>query len=166
MTVQDLIDAWNTATGGDVTLSINGQALQADNNVGGGNNFQIMDLNGALVITELGLTADLPPGGGNTVVGSDTMPLQKTEISINNRLGSSTTVDLSAARSVSDVIDAINDAGAGVTASLNPVGNGLQLTDTTGSTASNLTVGSSATLRPTPSSGPTFRSVTSPKHLC
>lgn len=58
------------------------------------------------------------------------------EIAITNRSGGTTRVDLAGAASVSDVIGRINDAGAGVTASLNSAGNGLMLTDHTGGAGS------------------------------
>lgn len=61
-------------------------------------------------------------------------------ISITNRAGQTTLVDLSSATSVADVIRLINSANAGVTASLNSAGHGLRITDTTGSTVSNLVI--------------------------
>ena len=54
------------------------------------------------------------------------------EISIQNRNGVTTQVDLTGAASVSEIIQRINDADAGVTASLNQTGNGLRLVDNTG----------------------------------
>ena len=65
-------------------------------------------------------------------------------LDITDRSGVGTTVDLSGALSVDDVINEINTAAAsahvGITASLNSAGNGIQLTDTSGSTAHNLIV--------------------------
>ncbi len=61
-------------------------------------------------------------------------------ISITNRLGTAANIDLSGAISLRDVIDRINSASAGVTASLNKSRTGIVLQDVTGSTASNLIV--------------------------
>jgi flagellar hook-associated protein 2 len=65
-------------------------------------------------------------------------------LSLTNRNGVTTSVDLSSCQTVQDVINAINDkAGDGITAAVNAAGNGIQLTDTTGGTTSNLIVASS-----------------------
>jgi flagellar hook-associated protein 2 len=61
-------------------------------------------------------------------------------ISITNRSGSATSINLSGAKSLRDVIDAINSAGAGVTASLNRAKTGIMIQDVTGSTVSNLII--------------------------
>ncbi|MFN6129084.1 MAG: flagellar filament capping protein FliD [Planctomycetota bacterium] len=61
-------------------------------------------------------------------------------ISITNRSGIATSINLSGAKSLRDVIDAINSAGAGVTASLNRSKTGIMIQDVTGSTASNLII--------------------------
>lgn len=63
--------------------------------------------------------------GQNAVNGS---------ISITNTKGSLTNVDLTGCMTVGDVIDAINDSGAGITASINDTGDGLMLVDTNGGT--------------------------------
>lgn len=140
-TVQDLIDAFDTATGGEVTLSISGDALVATNATNGGSDFEIEDANGASVATELGITIDSPnPGGPDTVTGVDLAPTAAASFVITDRSGASATIDLTGAASVTDVIDLINAAGIGVTASLNNAGNGLAITDTTGSTAGNLII--------------------------
>lgn len=99
-------------------------------------------LSGQRLIASLGsrLIKNLNGGAGVTTPGS---------IDITNRAGVTTNIDLSAAKSVDDILSAINDAGAGVTAALNAAGNGLKITDTTGATASNLIIadntGTSAT---------------------
>jgi flagellar hook-associated protein 2 len=61
-------------------------------------------------------------------------------ISITNRAGVTTSVNLSAASSLRDVIDQINGSNAGVTASLNRSRTGLVLQDVTGSQSNNLVV--------------------------
>lgn len=61
-------------------------------------------------------------------------------ISITNRDQQTTSVDLSGATSLRDVIDRINASGAGVTASLNRSRTGLVLQDVTGATDGNLVI--------------------------
>lgn len=61
-------------------------------------------------------------------------------ISITNRSGTTTSVDLSNTSSLRDVIDQINSSNAGVTASLNRSRTGLVLQDVTGSEANNLVI--------------------------
>ena len=61
-------------------------------------------------------------------------------ISITNRSGVTTAVDLSGSSSLRDVLDRINSSNAGVTASLNRSRTGLVLQDVTGSTLNNLVI--------------------------
>ncbi|MBM3964127.1 MAG: hypothetical protein FJ308_03535 [Planctomycetes bacterium] len=61
-------------------------------------------------------------------------------ITITNRAGATTTVNLVGSNSLRDVIDQINASGAGVTASLNRARTGITLQDVTGSATSNLIV--------------------------
>ncbi len=131
-TVQDLINAFNTATGGAVTLDINGQSLRATNSTIGLSNFQIQDVNGSSVANELGIEIDSPLAGSDTVTGNDTDPQLRFEISITNRNGSVFEIDVDGLQTVEETIRHINDAGAGVVASINTVGNGITITDTTG----------------------------------
>jgi flagellar hook-associated protein 2 len=90
-------------------------------------------MSGARIASSLSgpLLSSLRGGAGIGTPGS---------ISITNRAGTSTVVDLSQSESLRDVIDAINAAGAGVVASLNPSKSGIALQDVTGSVASNLRV--------------------------
>lgn len=61
------------------------------------------------------------------------------KIQITDRSGNTAVIDLSATQTVDDVLKAINDSSTiSVTASTD--GDGLVLTDTTGSTSNNLTV--------------------------
>ncbi|MGE3776944.1 MAG: flagellar filament capping protein FliD [Pirellulaceae bacterium] len=53
-------------------------------------------------------------------------------LSLTNRAGVTTSVDLSSTRILAEVIDEINTAGAGITARVNDNRNGIVLTDTTG----------------------------------
>lgn len=158
-TAGDLIDAVNAAfTGGEITMSINGNAFEITDNTGGGGNLRVLQPGTATAVTDLGLFVN---AAVNSVTGVDTNPVETAttetgggQVSITDRNGVAFTADLTTAQSVSDVIDGINDAseaaGAGITASLNRSGNGLTLTDssggagdilvadTTGATATNL----------------------------
>ena len=62
------------------------------------------------------------------------------DIELTNRNGDSSTADLSAAETLGDVVDAINNDAIGITAAINASHNGIVLTDTTGQTTSNLIV--------------------------
>lgn len=153
-TVQDLIDAFNTATGGVVTLSINGQSLRAENFSVGASNFQITDLNGASVATELGIVGDLDNLSGEIIDGVDTQPqgpVLGDSITLTDRNGNSVTVgSLDTFDSLSQIIDAINTqaAAAGpavlITVGLNATGNGLMITDTSGGTSNLIVTGTAA----------------------
>ncbi len=66
-------------------------------------------------------------------------------LSITNRAGTNTNVNLSGSVSLRDIIDKINASSAGVTASLNKSRTGIVLQDVTGSTASNLIVANNDT---------------------
>jgi len=154
----DVISAINTASGGDVTASINtaGTGLQlVDTSTDNGSTLQVTALNSSNAAVDLGILQS-DGDGDATIVGTRVLAGLNSKlignlrgglgttlgtIDITNRLGGgATSVDLSSAESVSDVIDLINDAGAGVTASINNAGNGILLTDTTGGSASNLIV--------------------------
>ena len=133
-TVQDLIDAFNTATGGAVTMSIEGQALRVDDQTGGtSDNLRIRNRNGANVATELGIEINAPV---DFVVGVDTEPIHSgtATVQITNRAGVSSVIDITGEQSLQDIISRINSEATDVTASLNQAGNGLLITDTSGGT--------------------------------
>lgn len=134
-TVQDLIDAFNTQTGGRVVITIEGNALRVTDTTGGEYDFRIIDTNGSTVARKLGID---PFGLTNTQLGVDTFPLPTMlagtglgAIDITNKIGVTTRVDLSTAASISDVLSLINSASAGIIATLNTPGHGILLTDTT-----------------------------------
>ncbi|MCP3904959.1 MAG: flagellar filament capping protein FliD [Planctomycetes bacterium] len=139
-TVQDLIDAVDTTTGGNVAVTIEGQSLRFSDAAGGGGSLTVDDLNGATVTTQIGVNGVHPSG---TILSFDTNPLNTEGLEVDNRLGVQTTIDLGTAESVQDVVDLINAAGAGVTAAINDAGNGITITDTTGGNG-NLTLGGNA----------------------
>jgi flagellar hook-associated protein 2 len=135
-TVGDLINAFDTATGGRVTLAIEDNKLRVTDNTGGPQNLRIDDLGSTSAMAELGLQMNDPVV---TRLGNDTTPTRDVlsasgpgQFEITNSVGATTEVDLSGLSSVDEVLRAINHAGAGVTASLNAAGNGIMLTDTAG----------------------------------
>jgi flagellar hook-associated protein 3 FlgL len=90
--------------------------------------------NNGIVATALGirtlttdtLLSDLNGGDGAQLQAGGTLEVTR-------RDGSLTSVDLSGTQTIQQVLDAINAAGGGsLTASLNPVGNGISLADTSG----------------------------------
>ena len=143
-TAQDLIDAFNTATGGAVTLEIDGDNFVAVNTTTGLSNFQISDVNGSSAASELGIAIISPPLGTDRAEGNTVNPLVSRNITITDRNGGQATIDLSSAESVSDIMTLINDSGIGIQASLNEAGNGLAITDTTGGSQNLIITGGAA----------------------
>ncbi|QQE11375.1 flagellar filament capping protein FliD [Planctomycetota bacterium] len=134
-TIADLIQAVENGTGGAVTLEINGNKLVAIDDTGGSSEFKIASVGDGTAAEDLGLAFEI---AGDSITGSDLNPMQtSTEtgagtIRIQNAAGTIVDVDLSNAESFSDVIDAINNSGAGVTAQVNSAGNGLEIVDESG----------------------------------
>ncbi len=134
-TVGDLINAIDTATGGNITATISNKQITLTDNTGGSGNFVVRDgVGGATTATALGLVID--DAAATTVTGLELQPVgtpaADAEVSITDSLGNAANIDLTTARSVQDLLDLVNNAGIGVTASLNTAGNGITLTDTAG----------------------------------
>ncbi len=142
-TLGDVLDAINTATGGKVTADIapDGQRLRLTD--AGGGTVTVAALNGSNAAQDLGIASSA--GGtllGRKLIAGPNTTLLATlkggagialgKITLQNRAGGTATVDLSSATTVQDVLDAINNAGIGITASLNSAANGIQLQDTSG----------------------------------
>ncbi|MAE64180.1 MAG: hypothetical protein CMJ18_07875 [Phycisphaeraceae bacterium] len=156
-TIGDVTDAISTASGGVVTAEVDaaGTGLKlTDTGPDTGSTFQVTALNSSTAAADLGiLLSDTNADGvidGQRVIATLNSKLVTNlnggsgaglgVISITNRLGSSTNVDISTALSIQQIVDRINASGADVTAALNQAGNGLLLTDQTGSTASDLII--------------------------
>ncbi len=161
-TLQDVVDAINDHedNGGKVLAEINnGQFTLTDQTGGGGpGTFQVTELNDANILSQLGLdvaavgntiTGERVVAGLNTVLldnlnggqGIDTLG----SLSLTDRSGKSATVDLSTATSLNDVINAINNAQDGgadlnLVATLDELGTGITITDTTAAPTSNLVI--------------------------
>ncbi len=117
-----------------------------------GGDFTIEDLFGSHTAEDLGLTANAAVGG--TLTGARIYSGLKTPLlsslnggqglgalgglQLTDRSGATATVNLATAETLDDVINSINSAGLGIRATYNSARTGLQLTDTTGLSASNL----------------------------
>jgi len=153
-TVGDVIDAINNAddNGGKLVASVSadGNGLTLVDTTGVAGNLIVANGVGSLAATQLGIegsyaggAGDLQVDGGAVIASLNSVLLGNLQggsgvatgtLDLRDRLDNSASIDLSSASSVSDVIDAINNAGIGLTASLNDAGNGLKIVDTTGST--------------------------------
>lgn len=162
-TLGDVINKINNDShnAGKVTASlVNGHIVLTDNTGGGGSQpLSVTDINGATAVRALGLDQTAVGNtltGGRIVAGINSVLLhnlrggqgidQLGSITLTDRAGTSATIDLSTATSLDEVINAINgardpgDVKLRLTASLNAAGNGLQIVDSSGDTASNLII--------------------------
>jgi flagellar hook-associated protein 2 len=150
-TVGQVLDLINAAGGGKIVADVapgGGTGIRLTDMTGGGGAITVAALNGSSAAADLGLSGTPTIGtlnGGpliaalnSTLVsslnGGAGIPLG--QISITDRAGGSATINLAGLTSVQDILDAINNSGAGVKASLNVSGNGIQLVDTTGGSGS------------------------------
>jgi flagellar hook-associated protein 2 len=153
--IKQVLDAINAAAPDKLRAS-----LGSDNNLvltdlssDSGFAFKVEQLNGSHAAEDLGFDA---AASGDTITGRRLLAGLKTSLveslnggkgfgalgslSLTDRSGATATVDLSAARTVDDILEAINTAGIGIRAEINAARNGILLLDTTGSTAGNLIV--------------------------
>lgn len=136
VTVQDVLNRIRAADP-DVVAEIapDGKGLHVYSRLNGVD-FSIGENNGQNA-TNLGLRTF----GGTTLLNELNYGIgigldQGTTFNIQRRDGSTTTIDLVGSATVQDVLDQINAADPGIlTAYLNPVGNGISLTDTSGAGA-------------------------------
>lgn len=154
-TIADVLATINAADPArlQAELSTDGDQIRLIDLTAGGGTFAVTALNDSKAAADLGLTGTavggvitsrrLISGLGtslltslNGAAGLGTLGL----LNLTDRSGASAGVNLSWAETLDDVVEAINDAGLGITARVNSARNGLLLTDTTGSTASNLIV--------------------------
>jgi flagellar hook-associated protein 2 len=149
-TVGEVLTAINTATAGKATAAIasNGRSINVTDNTTGSSSFSITNDAGSQAATDLGI-ATAP--SGSTITGSPILAsldsvlvsslkggsgINLGAITIVNRNNQTHSLNLAGASSVSDILSDINNASAGVTASLNASQTGIQITDTTGGTGS------------------------------
>jgi len=135
-TVQEVINAINTAAGADITASHDreGNGLLLTDNTGGTGNLSVTALNSSYAAADLGINKSV---SSDTLEGSDLNPqyiarctkledlnggqgVDANKIEITDHSGGNAEIDLSDAETIGDVIDAINGAsGISVTASVN-----------------------------------------------
>jgi flagellar hook-associated protein 2 len=157
-TVGDLLSALNTAGTGKFTAAIaaDGDRIQITDTTGGGGDLTIADLGSGKAAALLGLTGTTSStaiNGDRLLSGLDSPLLSSLKggaglgelgvLSVTNRSGTVTNIDLSAAETIGDVISTINNSSAGVSAVLNSSRTGLLLRDTTGQSTSNLVLADS-----------------------
>lgn len=135
---------------------VDGRLELTDNSGGSATTFQIEDINSASVVEPLGLNQ---AAVGNTITGRgllagiDSVLLANLrggqgietlgQVALTDRAGNSTTIDLTGAESLHEVVDAINGtqaSGLQLTARINAVGTGIEIVDNSGATASNLII--------------------------
>jgi len=160
-TINDVLGRINNHedNGGKLAATLIDGRLELTDLSGGSGAFTIENINSTSVIRQLGLDtaasgnkitgrsltaginsvllANLRGGQGIDQVGS---------ISLTDRTGTTATIDLSAAESLHEVLDAINSAKSTgniklqLTARINGIGTGIEIVDTSGSTSSNLII--------------------------
>ncbi len=144
-TLADVIATIDTATGSQVQarLAAGGNGIELVD-VNGGGSLAVAAANGSNTAADLGI---LGSAAGDTLTGTPLIAglndvllaslkggqgLALTDLTVTNRAGANATINLASARGVNDVLKLINDAGAGVKATLNRAGTGIALEDTTG----------------------------------
>ncbi len=151
-TLGQVIDKINLDGTGKVRAELgnDGKGIQLIDLTGSGS-ITVNEISGGQTAADLGLlgtTAGATHTGQSLAGALGTVSLQALnggkgltlgQMQITDRGGNSATVDLSGARTVRDVLTLINSASPRVTASLNPAGNGIQITDETG-LGGNLTI--------------------------
>jgi len=154
-TIGDLINRINTEAAGklEAKISADGKRIELKDLTAGAGTFAVSSPLSGSVAEELGLTGTAV---GDTITGSRLVSGLKTTllgslnggegvgtlgaITLTDRSGATASVNLAGAETLDETIDAINAAGLGISASYNRARNGIELSDTTGATTSNLIV--------------------------
>jgi flagellar hook-associated protein 2 len=138
-TIGDVMDAISTGTSGNVTVTLdpatNGLVLS-------GAALTVADFGDSRAATDLGIVGSgATVAGGAVLAGLNTILISSLNggqgftlgtIKVTNAAGVSADVDLSGARTVQQVLDAITNAGINVKGALNQSGNGIQVIDNSG----------------------------------
>lgn len=139
-TLADVIDNINTAaTGAGIALTaqlaVPGNIVELADTTGGTGDLSVTRADGSEAARYLGLIPSAGDTGSTsttTLTGND---LSYTDFSITDKAGQRYGIDLSGAKTVDDVLTAINSiTGGNVVAQLVAEGNGIELVDTTGGT--------------------------------
>ncbi len=161
VTVGDVLNDINNATGnnGQLVASLSNGGIKLTDNSGGAGTLSVANENSASVVSELGLNV---AANGNTISGTTLLAginsvllsnlnggagiTQTGQIQLQDRSGQTATIDLTGATSLGQVIDAINSATTSggqkldLSASIDAAGNGIEVSDTSGSTTGNLVI--------------------------
>ncbi len=155
--VGQLLDKINKNANGKFVARIasDGKSLEIEDLTAGTGEFSVTSQAGTLA-TQLGLDSEPANGivaGKRLVAGLGDVLLSSLrggqgfaelgQITITNRAGAATLVDLSSAATLDEVIRAINSADAGVKAQLNRTKTGIEIADITGSTSQDLVIADS-----------------------
>jgi flagellar hook-associated protein 2 len=137
-------------------LAPGGDRIQLVDLTSGAGNFSVSDIGSGKVASELGIAGSSGSGtlqGTRLLSGLTTVSLDAlrggrglgtlTSLDITTADGASAAVDVSAASTLQDVINAINDSGLAVEASVGTDGGGLRVRDLSGGEATNFTISSS-----------------------
>lgn len=151
-TLGDILSVLNSIAPTKLSATIvNNRIELKDLSTDNGGDFKVEDLFGSHAGEDLGIATT---AASDTVTGTRIYSGLKTallsslnggkglgalgDLQLTDRSGAAATVNLSGAETLDDVIEGINNAGIGIRADYNAARTGLQLTDTTGLTASNL----------------------------
>lgn len=144
-TIGQVIDRINADGTGKVKASINASATGIElTDLTGSGSITVNEIGSGTTAADLGLlgtTAGATHNGRDVLGALNSVSLAALnggqgmllgQMQITDRRGISQTVDLSAATTVQDVLDTINNSGLRITAGLNSAGNGIQITDESG----------------------------------
>jgi flagellar hook-associated protein 2 len=154
-TLGKVLAAINAANPAKLSAAIagDGNRIQLTDLTTGGATFSVTNVGSGTAATDLGLTVGATGGtitGRRLVSGlRDTLVSslnggrgfsQLGQISITNRSGVQSTVDLVGAETLGQIVEAINSQANGVTAAVNSARSGIVLSDITGATAGNFII--------------------------
>jgi flagellar hook-associated protein 2 len=159
-TVAELLETINAADPArlQAQISASGDGIELVDLTSGAGTFSVTSLYGGTVAEELGLTPTASGGvitGERRLAGLQTVLLdslggghglgQLGLLSLTDRAGNVSSVDLSSAETLDDVIQAIRGQATGITASVNMARNGVLLTDTSGGSGNLIVANGDAT---------------------
>jgi flagellar hook-associated protein 3 FlgL len=173
-TISDVIDRINNAAVGGISADVSADGSGITISSTGSDDITVTDIGGGKTAEDLGILATVSGGTGVSVVGQAVAPrvtgltplsalnggagIDLSGLTISNGLRSAT-IDLSAAVTVEDMLNAINGANVGVKAEINSSGTGinilnpiqgteLKISESGGNTATDLGVRSFNTATP------------------
>lgn len=148
-TLADVITLINehALNGGKLTAQLSGSRLVLTDHTGASDYaLSVIAANESSAALDLGLPASTATDTltGQALLGSLSLGTHREpgSVFLEDRTGATATVDLAGCASLTDVLDAINGSGLALSASINDVGNGIEIVDTSGATGHNLVVSS------------------------